>query len=82
MVERAVGQQIAGKLFDRELVERQVPIERLDHPLAIGPDLAEIIEVNAVRVGVAGDVEPVAAPVLAPLRRFQKMIDQPRIRIR
>ena len=71
LVERAVGQQIAGQLLDRELVERHVAVEGVDDPVAIGPDLAVVVEVDAVRVGVAGDVEPVAAAMLAPVRRLQ-----------
>ena len=67
LVERGVGQQVAGELLDGELVERHVPVEGLDDPVAIGPHLAVVVEVDAVRVGVAGGVEPVAAAVLAPV---------------
>ena len=63
------GQQVAGQLLDRELVERHVAVEGVDDPVAIGPDLAVVVEVDAVRVGIAGGVEPVAAAVLAPVRR-------------
>ena len=34
-----------------------------------------VVEVDAVRVGVAGGVEPVAAAVLAPVRRRQQPVD-------
>ena len=71
----AVGQQVAGQLFDGELVERHVAVEGVDHPVAIRPDLAVVVEVDAVGVGVAGGVEPVAAAVLAPVRRGQQLID-------
>ena len=69
LIERAIGQQVAGELLDRELVERHVAVEGVDDPIAIGPDLAIVVEVDAVRVGVAGRVEPVAAAMLAPVRR-------------
>ena len=69
------GQQVAGELLDGELVERQVAVEGVDDPVAVGPDLAVVVEVDAVRVGVAGGVEPVAAAVLAPVRRCQQPLD-------
>ena len=69
------GQQVAGQLLDRELVERLVVVEGVDHPVAVGPDLAVVVDVDAVRVGVAGGVEPVAAAMLAPVRRSQQLID-------
>ena len=34
----AVGKQVAGDLFERELIEGQVPIQRVDDPVAIFPD--------------------------------------------
>ena len=75
LIERAVRQQVAGQLLDRELVERLVLVEGVDDPVAVGPDLAVVVEVDAVRVGVAGGVEPVAAAMLAPVRRRQQLID-------
>ena len=76
LVERRFGQQVAGQLLDRELVERQVAVERVDDPVAVGPHLAVVVEVDAVRVGVAGRVEPVAAAMLAPVRRRQQLVDE------
>ena len=67
LLERRVRQQVAGQVFDRELIERHVRVERLDHPIAVRPHLAEVVDVDAVRVGVAGRVEPVPAAMLAPL---------------
>ena len=34
----SAGQHIAGNLFNRELIERQVVVERRDDPVAVGPD--------------------------------------------
>ncbi len=76
LVERRVRQQVAGELLDGELVERQVLVEGLDHPVAVRPHLAVVVEVDAVRVGVAGDVEPVPAAMLAPVRRRQQAFDE------
>ena len=71
-----VGQQVAGELLDDELVERQVAIERPDDPIAVGPHLAVVVEVQAVRVAVAGGVEPEAGHVLAVARRREQPIDR------
>ena len=76
MVKRAAGQKVAGQLLDGEPVERQVAVERTDHPVAEGPSFAEIIEVIAVGVGIAGRVEPVAGTMLAPLRGVEEPGDQ------
>ena len=70
------GQQVAGQLLDREAVEGHVLIEGLDDPIAIGPDLAVIVEVDAVAVGIAGGVEPVAGPMFAPMRRLHQAVGQ------
>ena len=55
---RRVRQQIAGELLDGELVERQVPIERRDDPLAPRPHLAQAVVVIAARIRVTRLVEP------------------------
>ena len=64
LVHRRVGQQVAGDLLHGEAVERQVAIEGVDDPVAIGPHLAVVVDVDAVRVGVARRVQPVARAVL------------------
>ena len=70
-----VGQQIARDLLDRELVEREIPVERVDHPVAPVPHLAQAVDVIPVRVGVARGVEPGDGHALAVVRRFQQGID-------
>ena len=59
-----------------KLIERHVAVEGADDPVAIGPNLAVVVEMDAVRVGVAGHVEPVPAAMLAPVRRLHQPIDQ------
>ena len=61
LVDGRIGQKIAGHLLDRKPVERHVLFERVDHPIAVGPDRAVIVDVDAVGVGVAHRVEPLAA---------------------
>ena len=70
-----LGQQIARKLLDRELIEGLIAVEGVDHPIAIGPDFAIVVEMDAVRVGVAGGIEPVARPMFAPALRGEQLID-------
>ena len=53
-----LGQEVAGDLLDGELIERQVPVERADHPVAPGGHVAAAVGLVAVAVGVSGEVEP------------------------
>src|ERR1051326_3964004 len=65
--------KIAGQLLDDELIVGQVAIERADDPVAPAPgERAAGVLFIAVAVGVAGEVEPVAAPALAVGRRGQQ----------
>ena len=76
-VEIAIGQQVAGELLDGELVEGEVAIERVDHPVAIAPGPgARAIFFVAVAIGVARQVEPVARPLLAVVRRIEQAVHQ------
>ena len=68
-------QQIAGELFDGELVERQVAIVRSNDPIAVGPNRPCAVDAVAVRVGVAGQIEPVAGLPFAVVRRREEAID-------
>ena len=61
-VERGVGQQVAGDLLDGESIEGHIAVEGVDDPIAIAPHVAMVVDVVAVGVGVAGQVEPVRAP--------------------
>ena len=73
---RRIRQQVAGDLLDRELVERLVRVEGFDHPVAVGPHLARVVEVQAVGVGVARGIEPIAGAVLAVRRRRHQLVHQ------
>ena len=76
LVEARFGQQVAGHLFDHEVVEPLVLVERPDHPVAPSEHLAVVVDVNAVGVAVARRVEPIAGAVLAPVRRLQQPVDE------
>jgi hypothetical protein len=62
---RRVGQQIAGDLFDGELIERHVLVVGVDDPVA--PVRHEALGVGLIpmRVGVARRVEPRDGHLLA-----------------
>ena len=79
LIGRGVRQHVAGDLFDRELIERQVFVERVDHPVAERPHRPRAVLLVAVGVRVPGQVEPAAGPALAVVRRCQQSIDQLRI---
>ena len=79
---RRVCEHVAGDLLDRESVERHALVDRPNHPLAILPNRAAEIPRIAVAVGVAGQVEPVAAPALAVIRRGQQSVNDPLVSIR
>ena len=69
------GEEIAGELKNRELVEGEVVVEGLHDPVAVGPHVALVVEVEAVGVGIARDVEPMAGHLLAVVRARKQPID-------
>ncbi len=70
---------IGGELLDDELVVRQVGVQRLDDPIAIGVRVRELAllagDEIAARVGVARDIEPMPAPALAVAGRGEEPVD-------
>ena len=72
----AFGSRSPANLLDDELVVGQVAVERVDDPVAVEPDLARLVLLVAVAVGVAGRVEPVPRPALAVVRRGEQPVDQ------
>ena len=58
-------QQISRQLFHHELIEGSVPIQRFDDVIAIAPGIAvSNILIEAVRVCIASDIQPVPSPSL------------------
>ena len=79
----AARQQIAGNLLDGELVERQIAIERFDHPLPVAPRPGtRAVLLVAVAIGVTRQVQPVAAPLFAIVRRIEQPVHQVLVGIR
>src|SRR5262249_42835745 len=59
LLARRFGQKIPGELPDGELIEGEIVVVRLHHPVAPRPHRALAVALVAVAVGVAGRVEPV-----------------------
>ena len=70
------AKQVAGNLFPHEPAKRLVVVKRVDHVVAVAPRVrVGEVALHAVGLAVAGDVEPVPAPVLAEMRRAQQLVD-------
>ena len=67
-------EQIAGELFDRELVERHVGVVGIDHPIAPRPLTAEDVVLVAAGVGVARGIQPDEGHAFAVGRGGQQAI--------
>ena len=70
-----VWKQVPRQLLDRELVVREIAVERADDPVAPGPHAAQAVDVVAVRVGVARRIEPGHGHALAVARRLEQGVD-------
>ena len=75
LILRRMRQQVAGDLLDDELVVRHVVVERIDDPVAIHPHEPRLVLFEAVGIGIAGRIEPDAAPALAEVRRREQPFD-------
>jgi hypothetical protein len=75
-----IGQHVARDLFDRELIERHVLVERVDDPVAVLPHDARQVLFVALRIGVAREIEPGTRPALAVVGRGEQAIDQSLVR--
>ena len=76
LVAGRVRQEVAGQLFDREGIESLVVVEGLDHPVAVGPHRALRVALEAVRVGVTGEVEPLHRHVLAVVGGGEETVER------
>ena len=82
LVDGRIGEHVAGDLFDRELVVRQIAVEGVDHPVAILPDGPRLILGIAVRVGVASQIEPHRRPAFAVGTGREHLVPEPLVRVR
>ena len=69
---------VAGELRHEETIVRQILVDCLHYPVAIAPGVGVRNHRGAAEIvfTIAGDVEPVAAPVLAEMRGGQESGDQ------
>ena len=74
---RIAVEQVSCQLFLNEPVVRDVGVQSADHIIPITKRVAigEVF-VEAVGIGVSGDVEPVTPPALAVVHRRQATVDQ------
>ena len=70
------GQQVTGKLLNREPIKRHVVVDRVDNPIPPSPHHSWLIVLVTVGVGVAGQVEPVTGEMFTKPWRAQQAIDQ------
>ena len=76
------GEEVAGNLLDRELIEGHIIVECLDDPVPPTPSVRpRTVRLVAVTVGVASHVKPVAAPSLTIVRRLEKTVHYVFVRI-
>ena len=77
------GEDVAGDLLADEAVVGLVRVERGDDVVAVAPGVrAELVTFETMRVGIVGDIEPVAGPAFAVTRRGQQLVDQLRVGVR
>ncbi len=68
--------QIACNLFHGKLIEWLVAVEGSDHIIAVRPDVAIVVEMQPIGIGIAGVVQPVARPLLAVTWPCQQPVHQ------
>ena len=66
--------EVAGQLFDRELIEGKIVVECFDYPVAVRPHVATAIDRVAVGISVASLVKPVPTPTLAIVRACKESV--------
>ena len=80
LIDGGLRQQVAGQLPDRELIERQIVIQRPDHPVAPDPLPGVAILLETVAIGVPSGVEPAERHALAVMPVGEQAIDEPVVR--
>ena len=68
LIQRRHWQQITRELLDGELVKWHVVTKGVDDPIPIGPDAANIVEMQTMGISVASSVEPKAGHMFAVVR--------------
>ena len=71
-----VRHEVAGELFDGELIKRHVGVEGSHHPIPPDPLPGVAVLLKAVGVGIAGGVEPGQHHPFAVVRARQQPVDE------
>ena len=71
-IEILCRQQVARDLLHRKLIEGLVAVEGTDKIVAERPDIAAVVVVQSIRVGIARIVEPIARSLFAKTRLGQQ----------
>ena len=76
LLDRRVGEEIAGKLLGREAVERHVGIEGPNDPVPPHPLPGVTVLLESVGIGVAGGIEPRQRHPFAVMRAGKEPVDE------
>ena len=76
------GEQVSSQLLAGKLVEGEVSVERVDHPVAVGRDAVVLVSVVADGVGKANQVEPVRGHSLSVVFGCKKTINESLVGLR
>ena len=71
-----IGKEITGELPGDEIVPGEVAVEGPDHPVAPPPHRAIAIDLEAVAIRIAGQIEPVGRHPLAVARAREKPVEE------
>ena len=71
-----IGEEIPGELPGDEIVPGKVAVEGPDHPVAPPPHRAIAIDLEAVAIGIASQIEPVGRHPLAVARAGEEPVEE------
>ena len=77
-----VRQQITRELFDRELIEWQIIVEGINNPVSPGPLIAAAVDLKAIAISIAGEIQPLLRHPFAVSRGLEQSIDDLLISVR
>ena len=68
---RRIRQHVSRQLFDRKLIECQISIDRLYHPVAKRPNRPCLVTFITIGIGEARFIKPVPCPAFSKMGRMQ-----------
>ena len=82
LVERGIGEKIAGNLLDSEFIEPHIAIKRVDYPIAPPPHVTDTVGLITVGVAIARRLHPAEGHALGVSRRSEQPVDDFFVRAR